>query len=272
MKYSLNLVVTGLLLAACTFSNADEDLAKQSQNPVGDLISVPFEFHHYDGIADDNASVNALFIKPVFPIGLGKYNLINRAIIPVMSLDADTGGFDYGGVTPSENLDKETGLGNIQYTGFFSPAQPGKVIWGIGPVIEMPTHQNDLGSDLWSAGLSGVVLTMPGNWVVGGLVQNLWSVTDEDGEPDVNKFIFQYFITYTLANGWYLTSTPVITADWEKPSDNRWTVPVGGGAGRLVKFGDLPVDFKLQAFGYLDTPDGGADWNVQFAIKFLFPK
>ena len=35
------------------------------------------------------------------------------------------------------------GLGNIQYQGFVSPAQPGQVIWGVGPVFELPTNTDD---------------------------------------------------------------------------------------------------------------------------------
>ncbi len=252
---------------------ASDELAKQSQNPVGDLVSLPFEFNHYDGIGTDGeASMNALMIKPVYPVRIGNLNLINRTIIPIISLDANAGGYDFGSISPPANLDTERGLGNIQYQGFFSPAAPGKTIWGLGPVVELPTHQNDLGSDHWSAGISGVVLTMPGNWVVGGLLQNIWSVTDKDNEPDINKLTFQYFINYNLDNGWYLTSTPINTADWEKDSSERWTVPIGGGFGRLVQFGKQPVDFKVQAFGFAEKPDNGPDWNLQLSMKFLFPK
>ena len=259
------------LLATATSSLAD-DLAKQSQNPVGDLVSLPFEFHHYDGIQND-ASVNALFIKPVYPVKVGNLNLINRGIIPVFDLDAGAGGFDYDGVETEPAPDDQSGLGNIQYQGFFSPAEPGSVIWGAGPVIEAPTHSDDLGSDHWSAGIAGVVLTMPGNWVVGGLVQNIWSIGGGGSdEPDVNKMTLQYFLNYNLDGGWYLTSSPVMTANWEADSDDRWNVPIGGGFGRLVRFGKQPVDFKFQAFGYAEQPDGGPDWNAQFSVKFIFPK
>ncbi len=250
----------------------NENLAKQSQNPVGDLISLPFEFHHYDGIQGD-ASVNALFIKPVYPTRVGDFNLINRAIIPILDLDSGSGGYDYDGVTTTQGISSQSGLGNIQYQGFFSPRNPGKIIWGLGPVIEAPTHSEDLGSDHWSAGISTVVLTMPGNWVLGALVQNIWSIGGgSSDEADINKLTFQYFVNYNLDDGWYLTSTPINTADWEADSDNRWTVPIGGGFGRLVRFGKLPVDFRLQAFGYAEQPDGGPDWNTQFSVKFLFPK
>jgi hypothetical protein len=37
-------------------------------------------------------------------------------------------------------------------------------------------------------------------------------------------FTWQYFINYNMAKGGYLTSVPIITANWEADSDNRWTV------------------------------------------------
>jgi hypothetical protein len=70
---------------------------------------------------------------------------------------------------------------------------------------------------------------MPGKWVVGVLAQNVWSFAGDSNASDVNKFLFQYFINYNLDNGWYLSTTPVITANWEASSGNKWTVPFGGG-------------------------------------------
>lgn len=83
---------------------------------------------------------------------------------------------------------------------------------------------------------------------------------------------FQYFINYNLGDGWYLTTSPTITADWEKSSSDRWTVPLGGGIGKMVRFGNQPVDFKLQAYSNIEKPDGGPDWTTMLAVKFLFPK
>ena len=271
VKLKVIYVILAIVCSSSSWLNAD-NLAKKSQNPVGDIVSLPVEMHHYDGMADGKASMNALFIKPVYPVKVGNFNLINRAIIPVVSLDANAGNNDFGPIQPPLNFDAERGLGNIQYQGFFSPQEAGKVIWGVGPVVEVPTHQNDLGSDQWSAGVSAVALAMPGNWVVGGLVQNIWSITDKDHASDINKFTFQYFINYNLNNGWYLTTTPINTANWEKDGSDRWTIPIGGGVGRLVRFGKQPVDFKLQAFGYAQRPEDGPQWNMQFMVKFLFPK
>ena len=252
-------------------ATAQEDLAKKSQNPVGNLISVPIEYWHYDGMPNDS-SADGLMLKPVYPTQIGNLTLINRLIIPYLGIDANISGGDFGNISLPATNSKESGLGNIQYQGFFTAADPGKIIWGLGPVFEFPTNSSELGSDKWSAGPAALALTMQGKWVVGALAQNMWSFAGPSDEPSVNKFIFQYFINYNLDNGWYLTSAPIMTADWTKDSSDQWTVPLGGGIGRLMRFGKQPVDFKLQAFGNVKKPDGGPDWSMMFAVKFLFPK
>jgi len=271
MNYKF-LITTVLIVFFATYVHADEkeDLAKKSQNPVGNIISLPIEYWHYDGMANDS-SANGLALKPVYPLGLGNVTLINRFIVPYLTIDANSGE-DLGNISIPPTNSKKSGLANIQYQALFTPAEPGKVIWGAGPVFDFPTNSDGLGSDKWSAGVAALVLTMPGKWVFGALVQNMWSYAGPSDEPDVNKFVFQYFVNYNLSNGWYLTSTPIITANWEKPSDQTWTVPFGGGIGKLTRFGNQPVDFKLQAFGNVEKPDGGPEWSLQFAVKFLFPK
>jgi len=44
-----------------------------------------------------------------------------------------------------------------------------------------------------------------------------------------------------------LTSTPIISADWGKPSDQRWTVPFGGGIGKMTSF----IVTNPEEYGYL---------------------
>jgi len=266
-------IVACLILTIPTFTVADDEgeLAKASQNPVGDIISLPFEYWHYDGMAN-SGSADAIMLKPVYPLRIGNINLINRVIIPYLGIDTNREGSDLGEIDVPPTRSRESGLGNIQYQGFLTSAKPGKIIWGVGPVFELPTNTSGLGSDKWSAGPAAVALSMPGNWVLGALVQNIWSFAGPGGEPDVNQFTFQYFINYNISNGWYLTSTPIITADWERSSSDQWTVPFGGGIGKLHRFGKLPVDFKLQAFSNVEKPEGGPDWSMMFAMKFLFPK
>jgi hypothetical protein len=256
---------------------ADQDLAKKSQNPIGNMISLPIQNNTYFSVGPSDEWANSFQLQPVYPINFGSVNLINRMIIPFNHLESQEVTKPVRGQLKTEHVtfesDDATGLGNITYQGFISPAKPGKLIWGVGPVLQMPTNTDDqLGTDKWSAGPGAVALAMPGKWVLGMLGYNIWDFAGDSDEKSVNTMVFQYFVNYNIKNGWYLTSTPVITANWEEDSDERWTVPVGLGVGRLVKFGKQPVDFKLQPFWYVEKPDNGPDWALQFQVKLLFPK
>jgi hypothetical protein len=81
--------------------------------------------------------------------------------------------------------------------------------------------------------------------VVGALINNVWSVAGESDRRDVNQMLLQPFVHYNLPKAWYITSAPIITADWETDSDNRWTVPIGAGVGKIVRVGKLPVNAQM---------------------------
>jgi hypothetical protein len=78
-------------------------------------------------------------------------------------------------------------------------------------------------------GPTAVGLTTPGHWVIGALASNVRSVVGDDDAQDVNAFTFQYFVNYNMDDGWYVSTLPIITANWEADSDDRWTVPFGAG-------------------------------------------
>jgi hypothetical protein len=239
----------------------NQELARAAQNPVGDLISLPFQNNMQFGVGPDDRVLNVLNIQPVWPIKLNDdWNLITRTILPVMS-------------SPFPGDDRTNGIGDLNFTGFFSPSAPGKVIWGAGPVLSFPTASDDvLGSDKYAAGISGVVLTMPGSWVVGALASQIWDVAGDDDVPDVNRFSFQYFINYNFPSGWYFTSAPIITANWEAEAGEKWTIPIGGGLGKIVKAGKVPLNINTQIFYNLEKPRGGADWEWRFQVQMMFPK
>jgi hypothetical protein len=64
---------------------------------------------------------------------------------------------------------------------------------------------------------------------------------------------------------------PIITADWEASSGNKWTVPVGAGMGKLFKLGKLPINTSLQGYYNAVTPAFGPDWQLRFQVQFLLP-
>lgn len=240
-----------------------QELAKAAQNPVADMISLPFQNNINFGVGPGDDVQNVLNIQPVVPIKLSEnWNLITRTIAPVIYQPELVPG--YG---------SEFGLGDINTTLFLSPGKPKKIIWGAGPILSFPTASDTaLGTDKWSAGPSVVALTIQGPWVVGALANNLWSYAGDDDREDVNQFLFQYFINYNLPKGWYISSAPIITANWEADSGNQWTVPFGGGVGKIFRIGKQPMNAQIQAFYNVERPDNGPDWGLRLQLQFLFPK
>jgi len=241
------------------------ELAKLAQNPVANLISVPFQNNTNFHVGPQDRNQNILNIQPVIPFHPSKeWNIITRTIVPVMSQPA---------FTPNE--DRVNGIGDTQFTAFLSPAKADGLIWGVGPIVQLPTNSNDrLGNDRWGLGPSAVALHLKHGspWVFGALVNNVWSVSSSSKDPSYNNFLLQPFLNYNFSGGFYLTTAPIITADWKADSDQRWVVPLGGGIGKIFHLGRLPVNVQLSAYGNVVTPDNGADWQLRFQVQFMFPK
>ncbi len=161
--------LTLVVFLSMSAAHADEtsDLARASQNPISSLISVPFEFNNNFNTGPEDAYFQQLLIKPAIPMKLTEnWNLVNRAILPVL--------YQEGLVASQED---KWGLGDFTYQAFFTPAKTGKWIWGIGSSVVAPLGTNDrFSSNKWSLGPNAVVLTMPGPWVIGALVSNVWDV------------------------------------------------------------------------------------------------
>jgi hypothetical protein len=164
--------------------HSTEELAKQTQNPVADLISVPLQNNFNFGAGSRDKMIYILNIQPVIPIKISEeWNLITRVIMPIINQPSLFPG-----------IDSATGLGDINPTFFLSPAKPGKVIWGIGPTFTLPTATDELiGSEKWSAGPAGIALAIQGPWVFGALVNNQWSFAGNSKRNSVNEMLLQPF-------------------------------------------------------------------------------
>lgn len=271
------------------------ELAKKLQNPVADLISVPFQNNLGFGAGakfslglrprgvfdlfrrrplsalrdltlradDDNEPQNVLNFQPVIPVTLSsEWNLINRVILPAIYQPE---------VVPGTG--DTFGLGDLQYTAFFSPAKPSPLIWGVGPVFLFPTATDDvLGTGKVSVGPSVVALVMHKRWVVGALGQQLFSFAGESDRPYVSQMLIQPFVNYNFDDGWYATFSPIVTANWNATTENQWTVPLGGGFGKVLRIGKLPVNLQLAAYYNVEKPDFAPDWTLRAQIALLFPK
>jgi hypothetical protein len=265
MKKGLMLVTScfaAVLIAAPLWAAEEEsagELARKAQNPVADMMSFPFQDNMNFGYGPNDGMQNVMNFQPVIPLRLNKdWNLITRTIAPLI-------------YQPWPEY--EFGLGDIQFTPFFSPAKSSKFIWGAGPVFQFPTATDEiLGTGKWTVGPSGVGLLMEGPWVAGLLAQNVWSYAGDSDRKDVNAFLAQPFINYNFEKGWYLTFSPIITANWkaDKGSD-VWTVPLGLGFGKIFRIGKLPFNGNISAFYNVAKPEVGPDWTLRVQLALLLP-
>ena len=237
---------------------ADADLVKEAQNPIANIVSVPFLNSTNFGLGlDGDRTGNLLNIQPVIPFFDGR--LITRTIFAIPSNP------DY-----SESSGTKTGFGDILFSAFYAPKSKG-LTWGVGPAISFPTGGDDFGSGKWTAGPSLVVLAMPGRWVVGGVINNVWSFAGDEDRAEVNFMTFQPFINYNFPE-FYLTYSPIWTANWEAESGNQWTVPLGMGIGKLVKLGGkLPVNLQASYFYNVVSPEFGPQSQIRVGAAVLFP-
>ena len=253
-------VATTQTAAASTTTDA---LQKATQNPVASLISVPIQNNSNFGVGPEDRTQDVLNIQPVIPVRVSEnWTLITRIIQPIVWQPY-----------PSDPTGGEYGFGDMNPTFFLSPAKPGKLIWGGGPAFVIPTATNQiLGQGKFSIGPSAVALVQPKQWTIGALVNNVWSVAGSGGRPVVNQMLLQYFINYNLKKGWYLSVSPILTANWRATSGNVWTVPFGGGVGRIMKLGFQPVNISASFYSNPIRPSGTSPWGMRLQIAFLFPK
>jgi len=250
-----------VVIVCCTVASqqlygqlTEEDLAKIAQDPIANIISVPFQNETTFGIGPFDRTQNITNIQPVIPMANGR--IITRVILPIVNQPNI--------FTESESY---SGIGDINLSVFYT--EKGKVSWGAGPVFNLPTAGENLGIREWGVGPSLVMVVKPGNWVIGTLFNNVWSL-----ESDNLAFTFQPFINYNLPEGYYLSTSPKVVANWKADSGNKWTVPLGMAFGKLLKPKNfLPFNVQAGAYYNIESPElTGGDWSLKLTFTAIIPK
>lgn len=248
--------------SASASDDGGHDLAMKLQNPVADLISVPFQFNWDSGLgADKDGDKILVNIQPVIPISLNAdWNVISRTILPVAYEDSDRTG-----------VSRDFGLGDTLQSFFLSPVKPvGGWILGFGPAMNIPTGTNNFfRTQQFSIGPTGLALRQEQGWTYGILANHLWHLCGSSDVPDVNQTFLQPFLSHTFKSKTTIGINTETSYDW---NGEQWTVPLNGFVAQLVQIGKLPVQFQFGGRYYLEAPDGGPDWGLRFAVTFLFPK
>src|SRR5271167_1177942 len=237
-----------------------EELAKLKQNPVSGLREVILQAVVSPDVPVTGKTAGNYSIQPVWPFSLGEnWRLVTYTILPVIQQPG----------APGEN--SIVGLGDTLINLFFSPQKPGPLIWGAGPAILLPTRTDPaLGSNRLSLGPAVLLFYPKDAWSAGLVLQNGWSLGGS-GINQVDALGAQYLFNYNLPKGWYLYSNATLSANWLEDEDDRWTVPVGGGFGKIFIIRKQPMSASIQAFSNVVTPRDGAKWALNFQFALLFP-
>jgi len=260
-------VVSILLVAKIVPCFAEEetvfrDLAWKMQNPVSDRLSISLvgDFNFGVGLHKDTQSILKFRTIKAFNLG-DNWNLVTLPVIPVVHQPEQVPGSG-----------DQFGLGDITTTFFLMPRSSRFAIAGVGPIIAFPSATDKtLGFGKWRVGPALAVVSMPGRWIFGVLANNLWSVGGNANREDVDSMTLNPFVYYNFPKGWYLVSSPTISANWTEESENRWIVPVGGGVGRILNLGEQKVNLFAQAFYNVEQTTAIGDWSLSLQLQYLFP-
>lgn len=249
--------------AAAWAQQSEEEIALAAQNPVAAMVSLPLQYNYDQNIGPrEDGHKNYVNVQPVIPFSLDEdWNLISRTIMPVVW---QTDLFPGAG--------SQSGIGDITQSFFFSPKKPTADgwIWGVGPVIYLPTASDDLlGADKWGLGPTAVFLKQEHGWTYGALANHIWS-TGGSGRADINNTFLQPFLTYTTKTFTSFTANSESTYNWET---ENWSVPINLMVSQLLKVGEQRLQLQAGARYWADSPDSGPHgWGARFTVTFLFPK
>lgn len=236
------------------------DLAKQTQNPVSDLISVPLQFNFFTGGGLEDQTFFNLNVQPVIPFKLNDdWKVIARTIVPFNSY-------------PGADATRFTGIGDIQVEMFISPRGEHATTIGVGPLFSLPTATaSPATTGSWGGGLAAVVVRHAGPFVLGGLVTRTWTMQDTGDDRKVDTFLFQPIVNYNFGAGWALAYVPSITADFTAADGEQWTVPVGLGISRTIVFNKRPMQLGFQYYANVERPSSGPGQQIRFVWSLLYP-
>jgi hypothetical protein len=260
--------------AADIANDSIDDIAVKLVNPITSLWNVTSKINvrQVSGEALDGRDWTTTWdFQPSIPLGLpGGYVWIHRPVIPfIFSRDVPdgSGGFDSENSIP----------GDIQYLTMVGKThgdmKTSATVRAAGATMIFPTAEVEEAGlvDTFSLGPAFMVMRSENPWVYGALFQHWWDVNG-DSDESFNFSSIQLIYSYKLPDGWRFGSGPTVTIDWDADSGDVWTVPLGIGINKTVRWGKLPIRFGLEYQYYLSTPDSaGPVQNVLFRIQPIIP-
>jgi hypothetical protein len=144
---------------------------------------------------------------------------------------------------------------------------------GVGVILGAPTATGSLlGTGKWTAGPSFAVFALRGHWTFSLIANQQWSYAGDGARDPVSLLQLQPSLSYVLKHGWLLVCGPLISADWTGPRGQKWTVPVGGGVGKVFSVGGQKMSLQLVAYANPIRPDDGPESLILVTGTILWPR
>lgn len=232
-------------------------------------FAIPMEFEHDFGAANGEATI--LRLLPVWSLPLSEtLRLVN---LDLVTLADAPGGITGGPINPNPTPgDRTFGLTDLIHGSFLTPENQGTFLWGAGFMLGIPTATADvLGSGKWAVGPALRLTWRSGPWNLGAIAGQRWSFAGDSSRPQLNALIIRGTLRFQLPGPWYLVSSPILTANWNAPSSERWLIPLGGGPGITFHLGDHRWATSLQAYWNAVQPDGAPDWALRLQLIAAIP-
>lgn len=251
------LLVMSSPLTAQEWRRSEADIARQLQNPLVNfnLLNLPSPSAPSSGIEAFRTTQNGLSAR-LFPFSPGA----GWQVIPQPTYS-------------SKKVAGSYGVRDLSVSALVAPADAPTITWGLGPALAFPGTNGLPNNGKWGTGISGAVVYSVKAWVGGVFISNMWSFEgNADLDRGINQMVLQPFLNYNFSKGWYLTSAPAISVNWQTNGSNALTIPVGGGVGKVVSVYGQMLNIAAQGYVYPVHPTPGTGWAVQTTLQWLFPK
>lgn len=245
-----------------------ETISRKLENPLTTLWALSFQNNtdiKRGDLIDGTEVSNTLLFQPFIPLSVGENKDMVLSIRPVFPLVTAP-------VLDSTQRDgvngHDTGLGDIQMLAILGPNVEDGWIWGIGSTFKFPTATEDtLGQEKYQAGPAAMLFNLEKPWTYGALVQHWWSYAGDDDREETSQTDIQYTIRYSLPDAWSIGMGPTVSIDWKEDHDNQYTVPVGLGLTKTVRWGKVPVKLRWELhYSVIRPEDYGNEWTFRFQV------
>lgn len=244
---------------------ADRALTRGIHDVVADTVNLALRNETSFGIGKRNRTANLTVLEPSFLSLIGDtWGLAHQFHLPLVWHPEVVA--RYGGTY---------GLGDLGYELYLAaPAAEGLSLGGGLSLLLPSASDKRLGEGKWAMGPAVSVGMSWGALALSVAARQHFTLVSERTAPDVNRLTLQPSLTWALRSGWYLVSAPVLKADWKAASSERFTIPVGGGIGKIATLGGQKLALTLQ--GYFQaaprTSTPHADWTLRAGLSLLYPR